>query len=94
VIALVKPQFEAGPDKVGKGGVVRRASVHQEVLEQVIGQAQDLGYGVRSLTMSPIRGAQGNVEFLLHLEAHSQYQTVIDIPVIVSRAWKAGNTDG
>ncbi|MCX7624327.1 MAG: TlyA family RNA methyltransferase [Thermomicrobium sp.] len=67
VIALVKPQFEAGRHKVGKGGVVRDPAVHREVLERVIAAALDLGFAVLGLEPSPITGAEGNVEFLLLL---------------------------
>ncbi len=64
IIALIKPQFEAGPDKVGKGGIVRDPAVHREVLERVLGEAERLGLGLQALIRSPIRGAEGNVEFL------------------------------
>lgn len=67
VIALVKPQFEAGPDHVGKGGVVRDSATHRAVLESVRSAAQNEGFTVRGLTRSPITGPAGNVEFLLHL---------------------------
>ena len=65
VIALVKPQFEAGVEKVGKGGIVKTASVHKEVLEAVIGYALRSNLGPRGLIRSPIHGAKGNLEFLL-----------------------------
>ncbi|PSR24201.1 MAG: TlyA family rRNA (cytidine-2'-O)-methyltransferase [Sulfobacillus acidophilus] len=94
IVALVKPQFEAGPKKVGKGGVVRHPHIHEEVLHKVIGEARELGYGVQGITVSPIRGAQGNVEFLLCLVAHSGCQAPIDIPAVVADAWKGGDTDG
>jgi 23S rRNA (cytidine1920-2'-O)/16S rRNA (cytidine1409-2'-O)-methyltransferase len=67
VVTLIKPQFEAGKGKLGKGGVVRDPLVHREVLERVIRQAQELGFTVRGLTRSPITGPAGNVEFLVHL---------------------------
>jgi len=68
VIALVKPQFEAGRGRVGKGGIVRDPAVHREVLERVIAAALDLGFTVLGLERSPITGAEGNVEFLLLLQ--------------------------
>jgi 23S rRNA (cytidine1920-2'-O)/16S rRNA (cytidine1409-2'-O)-methyltransferase len=68
VVALVKPQFEAGRGRVGRGGVVRDATVHASVLEDLLGWAVDHGFGVRGLTASPIRGPAGNVEFLAHLQ--------------------------
>lgn len=67
LVVLVKPQFEAGPEKVGKGGVVRDPAVHREVLERVVALAQELGLTVAGLTVSPVRGPAGNVEFLLWL---------------------------
>jgi len=64
VIALIKPQFEAGRREVGKGGVVRDPEVHRRVLEQVLGIAAALGLGLRGLMPSPLRGPAGNIEFL------------------------------
>ncbi|MBN1978989.1 MAG: TlyA family RNA methyltransferase [Anaerolineae bacterium] len=64
VIALVKPQFEAGRREVGKGGVVRDPTVHRAVLERVLETAEELGLGLRGLMISPLRGPAGNVEFL------------------------------
>jgi 23S rRNA (cytidine1920-2'-O)/16S rRNA (cytidine1409-2'-O)-methyltransferase len=64
VVALVKPQFEAGRREVGKGGVVRDPAVHRAVLERVIQSAGGLGLGLRGLMVSPLRGPAGNVEFL------------------------------
>lgn len=66
-VALVKPQFEAGRDKVGKGGVVKDPAVHCEVLGKVRGAARELGFRVRGVMRSPITGPAGNVEFLMHL---------------------------
>jgi 23S rRNA (cytidine1920-2'-O)/16S rRNA (cytidine1409-2'-O)-methyltransferase len=64
VVALIKPQFEAGRREVGKGGVVRDPDVHRAVLERVMGMAAELGLGLRGLMVSPLRGPAGNVEFL------------------------------
>ncbi|MFD2611889.1 TlyA family RNA methyltransferase [Paenibacillus gansuensis] len=66
VAALIKPQFEAGREKVGKHGVVREAKVHQEVLETVLAFADSIGFQLQDLTFSPITGGEGNVEFLAH----------------------------
>lgn len=66
VAALIKPQFEAGRDKVGKSGVVRDPKVHQEVLETVLNDAISLGFSLQGLTFSPITGGEGNIEFLAH----------------------------
>lgn len=68
IVALIKPQFEAGREKVGKKGVVREKSTHIEVAETVIGFASENGFHVKDLTFSPIRGPEGNIEYLVHLE--------------------------
>jgi 23S rRNA (cytidine1920-2'-O)/16S rRNA (cytidine1409-2'-O)-methyltransferase len=68
LVALVKPQFEAGRDEVGKKGVVRDAAVHERVLARVTLAAEALGFRKAGLVPSPITGAEGNVEFLLHLK--------------------------
>ena len=67
VLCLIKPQFEAGKEKVGKKGVVRDPAVHQEVLESFIELADALGFTIRNLTFSPVKGPEGNIEFLAHL---------------------------
>lgn len=67
VIALVKPQFEAGRSEVGKGGIVRDAAVHRRVLREMVAAATALAFGVADLMPSPITGAKGNVEFLMWL---------------------------
>jgi len=67
LLVLVKPQFEAGREAVGKGGVVRDPEVHRRVLEEVLGAAQADGYVVRGLVPSPLKGPAGNVEFLAWL---------------------------
>ncbi|MNI20725.1 Hemolysin A [compost metagenome] len=64
VVALIKPQFEAGREKVGKSGVVRDAEVHIEVLERVLAFAEETGLHLQGLTYSPITGGEGNIEFL------------------------------
>ena len=69
VVCLVKPQFEAGREKVGKKGVVRDPAVHLEVLEQFLIHAQESGFTVKEMTFSPIRGPEGNIEYLGHLIA-------------------------
>lgn len=71
VVALVKPQFEAGRDDVGEGGIVRDPTVHQRVVEQVTLYASEVGLTRLGLIESPITGSEGNAEFLMHL-AHSR----------------------
>lgn len=68
IAALIKPQFEAGRQKVGKKGVVRDKSTHIEVIEAVTGFAVSNGFHVENLTFSPIRGPEGNIEYLVHLK--------------------------
>jgi len=65
-VALIKPQFEAGREQVGKSGVVRDPEVHRAVLERVIGEAGTIGFRLKGLTSSPITGGEGNIEFLAH----------------------------
>lgn len=68
IVCLIKPQFEAGREKVGKKGVVREKSTHLEVIEQVIAFAESIGFGIRNLEFSPIKGPEGNIEYLLYLQ--------------------------
>ena len=67
VLCLIKPQFEAGKEKVGKKGVVREPEVHQEVLDGFVQTVTDLGFTILGLTFSPVKGPEGNIEFLGHL---------------------------
>lgn len=67
-VCLIKPQFEAGRDKVGKKGVVREAATHLEVVERVIGMAIENGFSVLGLEFSPVKGPEGNIEYLLYVE--------------------------
>ena len=66
-VCLIKPQFEAGREQVGKGGVVRDSAVHCQVMERVEGYARELGFCVAGLDYSPIKGPKGNIEYLLYL---------------------------
>ena len=75
VLCLIKPQFEAGKEKVGKKGVVRDASVHKEVLDDFVLLTKEIGFKILGLTFSPVKGPEGNIEFLAHL-------TLADIPGI------------
>ncbi|MBR6472124.1 MAG: TlyA family RNA methyltransferase [Firmicutes bacterium] len=68
LVALVKPQFEAGRDKVGKGGIVRDKAVHREVIENVIKYAENADLTPCGLSYSPITGAKGNIEYLLYMK--------------------------
>lgn len=68
MVCLIKPQFEAGKEKVGKKGVVRDKKVHEEVIEKVISFAIEIGFSIHNLEYSPIKGPEGNIEDLVHIE--------------------------
>ena len=72
IVCLLKPQFEAGREKVGKKGVVREKSTHLEVIESVIAFAKSIGFGILNLEFSPIKGPEGNIEYLLYLQNHPE----------------------
>ncbi|ETY74526.1 TlyA family RNA methyltransferase [Lactiplantibacillus fabifermentans] len=76
VVALIKPQFEAGRENVGKHGIVREPSVHTEVLTDIVNFAQSAGFNVLGLDYSPIKGGEGNIEFLVHLQATAAEATI------------------
>lgn len=73
MVCLIKPQFEAGKEKVGKKGVVREQSVHQEVIEKIYTLADILGFKILGLEYSPIKGPEGNIEYLIHIEKNPEY---------------------
>lgn len=81
IVCLIKPQFEAGREKVGKKGVVREKSVHLEVIEMVIAYAVSIGFEVLNLEYSPIKGPEGNIEYLLYLKNHPEGELIPDVPV-------------
>lgn len=68
MVCLIKPQFEAGKDQVGKKGIVRESSIHEEVICKVIMYAEGHGLYPKNLTYSPVTGAKGNIEYLIHLD--------------------------
>ena len=92
VVCLIKPQFEAGREKVGKKGVVRDPKVHKEVIEAVILYAQSISFEVLHLEFSPIKGPEGNIEYLLHIkklpEGERNQNLPVDIDAIVKAAHK------
>ena len=83
---LVKPQFEAGREKVGKKGVVRDPDVHLEVLEHFLDHAKDSGFTVLGLTYSPIRGPEGNIEYLGYLEKGPWQERTFDLKALVDES--------
>lgn len=93
IVALIKPQFEAGREKVGKKGVVREKSTHLEVISQIISYALSIGFRVLDLTFSPIKGPEGNIEYLVHLEKCDPSQAAVEdgiaVETVVSEAFEA-----
>ena len=88
MVCLIKPQFEAGKEKVGKKGVVREKSVHEEVIVRVIDFAKEIGFEILNLEYSPIKGPEGNIEYLVYIrkcEAGKNEETV-DIHAVVEAA--------
>lgn len=97
VVALIKPQFEAGKEKVGKHGIVKDPAVHRQVIEQVLGYATDNHFDVLNLDFSPIKGGQGNIEFLVHLKLSEQSGTIhpaVDIEQVLANAQATLNQKG
>ena len=86
VACLVKPQFEAGKEKVGKKGVVRDPAVHLEVLEHFLDYAKESGFTVLGLTYSPIRGPEGNIEYLGYLEKGDWQERTFDLKALVAES--------
>lgn len=93
IVALIKPQFEAGREQVGKKGVVRDKKVHLEVIERILAYAVSIGFEILNLEFSPIKGPEGNIEYLVHLQNHEEGTIWEDMPVepkaIVEQAHQA-----
>ena len=92
-VCLVKPQFEAGREKVGKNGVVRDPAVHLEVLEHFLDHAAQAGFSVKDITFSPIKGPEGNIEYLGYLFAGEGPAYGGDLKALVEQShsvWKEG----
>ena len=86
IVALIKPQFEAGREKVGKKGVVREKSTHIEVIQNCFAYAGENGFFVRELEFSPVKGPEGNIEYLYHLVKSGDVDNDIDIEAVVNTA--------
>ncbi len=93
-VALVKPQFEAGREKVGKKGVVREPAVHLEVLEQFLRHAAQANFSVKGLDFSPIRGPEGNIEYLGYLRAGAGEDGSFDLPELVRQSHETLKAEG
>jgi 23S rRNA (cytidine1920-2'-O)/16S rRNA (cytidine1409-2'-O)-methyltransferase len=79
VVSLVKPQFEAGREQVGKKGVVKDAAVHLQVLERVVGSAREAGLNLINACYSPIKGPNGNIEYFIYLTKKAEASSGIDL---------------
>lgn len=89
IVALIKPQFEAGKDKVGKKGVVREASVHEEVIKKIVDLSTQLEFVPRELTYSPVKGPEGNIEYLILYTYQEQHEEIFRNGCYVhSSRWK------
>lgn len=82
-VCLIKPQFEAGREKVGKKGVVRDKTVHNEVIEKIRSFATETGFSVLGLDYSPIKGPEGNIEYLIHIGLNKDNNTEISVDDVV-----------
>jgi 23S rRNA (cytidine1920-2'-O)/16S rRNA (cytidine1409-2'-O)-methyltransferase len=92
IVCLIKPQFEAGREKVGKHGVVRDPQVHREVIDKVIEYAVSIGFEVKNLEFSPVKGPEGNIEYLLHIRKLTEgiFEDIpVDVEQIVASAHEA-----
>ncbi len=89
IVALIKPQFEAGREKVGKKGVVRERSTHHEVIEKVAEYANSIGFEIKNIDFSPIKGPEGNIEYLIHLKKclNQAPAIAIDLKTVVDQAF-------
>ena len=89
LVCLIKPQFEAGREEVGKKGVVRDAAVHEEVIHGILVFAPTVGFSVLGLDYSPIKGPEGNIEYICHLKKGSFETPAIDVAAVVRASHEA-----
>ena len=90
VVALIKPQFEAGREQIGKKGIIRDPAIHLQVLEKVQTFAQEAGFSIQALDFSPVQGGSGNIEFIAHLERNDSTDQLSkdDLSAVVTLAHK------
>lgn len=88
-VCLIKPQFEAGRERVGKKGVVRDPAVHTDVVRETVRFAESVGFFVGGLDFSPIKGPEGNIEYLLYLSKKPVPAAAIDVPAVVAASHAA-----
>lgn len=84
-MCLIKPQFEAGKDKIGKKGVVRDIQVHKDVINKVFDFTKEIDFKVLGLDFSPIKGPEGNIEYLMYIAKQGE-EPIIDIDDVVERS--------
>lgn len=89
LVMLIKPQFEAGKEKVGKKGVVKDAKIHEEVVEEIVDLALDSGLYVAGLSFSPVKGPEGNIEYLIHVKSKAECFDKSSIKAVVAAAHEA-----
>ncbi len=92
-VCLVKPQFEAGREKIGKKGVVRDKAVHLEVIDKCIGYAKNNGFRIKGLDFSPVKGPEGNIEYLLYISKSGIDEPEIDALSVVDNSHKVLDKD-
>ena len=93
VITLIKPQFEAGREFIQKGGLVKKAEVHQMVIERVGDKVQKIGFSIQALTFSPLKKASGNIEYLIYLVKNSGKDKMNNFPQIVEEVVKKAHRE-
>lgn len=95
LVCLIKPQFEAGKDKVGKNGVVRDIETHREVIKEINQFVIDIGYSIRGLDFSPIKGPKGNIEYLIYISAKEGAESLSETEVfdLVTEVTKKAHED-
>ena len=91
---LIKPQFEAGRGKVGKNGVVRDRQVHIEVINTVAGFTAEIGFKIKGMTYSPVKGPKGNIEYLMHIEKSDEKGIDVDAVRVVDESYAVLNGSG
>ncbi|MEE8564284.1 MAG: TlyA family RNA methyltransferase [Atribacterota bacterium] len=93
VVALIKPQFEAGREFIQKGGLVKKAEVHQMVIERVSEKAQEMGFSIHGLTFSPLKKTSGNIEYLIYLVKNSGKDKINNFPQIIEEVVKKAHQE-
>ncbi|GAJ01515.1 unnamed protein product, partial [marine sediment metagenome] len=93
VVALIKPQFEAGREFIQKGGLVKKVEIHQMVIEKVGDKAQEMGFSIQGLTFSPLKKTSGNIEYLIYLVKNPGKDKMNNFPQIVEEVVKKAHQE-